>query len=94
MNHIRVFALLNQTLGGSGAKKIRDRVNAAFVLRHLRDVDGRLDTQHGNARLFVILQKVAVVTGDLNRQPIRIQRLRLEHAFHDRLRVTQHGVRE
>ena len=76
------------------AEELGERRDAALLDRDLGDVLRGLDAEHGDARLLVVLQEVAVVARDLHGEGIGAEpRARLE-AADEVTRVREHRVGE
>src|SRR5205823_5293698 len=66
----------------------------AAVTRHLRDVTGRLDTEHRDTGVPVVLEEIPVVAGDFDDQLVRVQSTFRDEAACHRLRMVQHRIGE
>ena len=64
--------------GGLAAEELDERRDA-LLQRHLRDVGGRLDPEHGDLALVEVLQQVAVVGGDLDDVAALVEPEALDH---------------
>ncbi len=86
--------LVDETRGQLATEELDDRRDPTLAFGNCGDVRRRLDTQHGDAGLLVVLEKVAVVAGDLDGQALRPKRSALHQATGDLSCRREHGVRE
>ena len=67
---------LRPSATSSAASRVAEEVDPrrnALVDRHLGDVGGRLDAEHGNAERQKVLKQVAVVARELDDQAVRAE---------------------
>ena len=70
VQHRGAPALRPQLPGDGGSEELTQRRDTV-LLRHRRDVAGRVDAEHRDAGLDVVAQEVAVVARDLHREVVR-----------------------
>ncbi len=77
-----------------GAEELAHGGDPAFLAGHPRDIGGGFDAEHRDTLVMVVLQEIAVVAGDLDREAVGSQFLEVDQAPDDPFRVLHDRVRE
>ena len=94
VDHVGALAERGQVAGDLGAEELTESGDAPLVAGHPGDVRGRLDAEHRDALVMVVLEQVAVVARDLDHQAVGAEGLAGHHPAGDALRILDDGVGE
>ena len=93
VDHVGAIPARRQRARARLPEKVDDRRNPP-LFGDLRNVGGRFDTEHSDARATIELQEVTVVTGDLRHERITGQLTIANDTLDKRLGMPEHRVAE
>ena len=94
VNDICQFALRRELLRQVATEELADRANPFLGLSDARDVAGRFDAEHRDARLLVPLKQIAIVAGDFDDETARAEVFGVRQPIRDLFGVLDHRVGE